>query len=214
MQKITNDFNLLLKKFNFVFSENLINLKVYKKKTANLEKSLIYNAKKSFSIDYHVRIIEVRKVTKILKSGKAIRFRAVVATGNKRNQVGVGVGKGENVLNAIEKATLSAKHNIITVTIAKNYSIHSKVEASYGASKIALFPAPKEFGIIAGSSAKAILELSGIQNVFSLLLGSNNCLNNAIATIKALKILSEKIWVNSTCSYKRLKSYFKNLLIA
>jgi small subunit ribosomal protein S5 len=205
--------NILLKKFSSIFSRSIINLQTNKKKIKNSQNSLAYNAKRTFLFSYHTRIIEVRKVTKILKSGKAIRFRAVVAIGNKKNQVGVGVGKGQNVLAAVEKANLSAKYSLIKVAIAKNYSIHSRVEASYGASKVMLFPAPKEFGIVAGSSTKAILELSGIQNVFSLQLGSSNCLNNAIATIKALQLLSKNIWLNSACSYKRLKAYFKNLLI-
>jgi small subunit ribosomal protein S5 len=213
MEKFEKNKNILLKNFSSVFSRSITNLQAYKKKTKNSQNSLAYNAKRTFLLSYHTRIIEVRKVTKILKSGKSIRFRAVVAIGNKKNQVGVGVGKGQNVLAAIEKANFSAKYSLIKVSISKNYSIHSRVEASYGASKVELFPAPKEFGIVAGSSTKAVLELSGIQNVFSLQLGSSNCLNNAIATIKALKLLSKKIWLNSVCSYKRLKTYFKNLLI-
>lgn len=135
------------------------------------------------------RIIQISRVTKVCKGGKKLSFRAVIAVGNENGIVGVGVGKADDVVNAISKATTSAKRNVIQVTIAKNKTITHTMNGIYGASQVLIKPASQGTGVIAGSSIRTVLELAGLKNILAKQLGSNNLLNNARATIVALENL-------------------------
>lgn len=135
------------------------------------------------------RIIQISRVTKVCKGGKKLSFRAVIAIGNEHGTVGVGVGKADDVVNAISKATTSAKRNVIEVTIVKNKTITHTMTGIYGASKVLIKPASQGTGVIAGSSIRTVLELAGLKNILAKQLGSNNLLNNARATIAALNNL-------------------------
>ena len=137
------------------------------------------------------RKIQISRVTKVCKGGKKLSFRAVIALGNENGVVGVGVGKADDVVNAISKATTSAKRNVITVTIAKNKTITHVIHGVYGASKVLIKPAVQGTGVIAGSSIRTVLELAGLKNILAKQLGSNNLLNNARATVVALNNLKE-----------------------
>jgi small subunit ribosomal protein S5 len=162
-------------------------------------------------LKYEEKVVQVRRVTKIVKGGKKMTFRVIIVLGDNNQKVGIGIGKAEDVNLATEKAILNGKKNLITVPITRSYSIAHVISASYGASRIIIKPASEGTGIIAGSSVKAVLELSGIKNVVAKQLGSNNILNNAKATILALIYLTEKIKLGKLQSFN--KKLFYNRII-
>jgi len=131
------------------------------------------------------RLLEVARVTRVMAGGKRMNFRACVALGDKKGQVGVGLGKGADVTMAVNKAVNRAKKNMITVPMV-NDTIPHAVDCKMGAAKIIFKPAKKGRGVIAGGVARAILELAGVKNVTSKTLGSKNKINNARCTIEAL----------------------------
>lgn len=139
--------------------------------------------------EYEDKILEIKRITKVVKGGKKFRFRAVVATGDLKEKVGLGIGKSEDTNIAIEKAIINARKNIIFVPITAQKSISSFVNIKYGSSHIILKPAKLGTGIKAGSSIRSILELSGIKNIVTKRFGSKNLLNNAKLTILALNSL-------------------------
>lgn len=138
---------------------------------------------------WNERLIQISRVTKVCKGGKKLSFRAVIALGNENGQVGVGVGKADDVVNAITKANVSARRNLIHVSLSKNQTITHVTTGIFGASKVLLKPASQGTGVIAGSSIRTVLELAGIKNILAKQLGSNNLLNNARATIVAIQTL-------------------------
>lgn len=137
--------------------------------------------------DFEERVIEVKRVTKVTKGGKLMNFRAVVVVGDLNGTVGVGVAKAAEVVVAVQKAARQAKANTITVPLTKNRSIpHAWKVKGDGGAKVLLFPAGEGTGVIAGGACRSVLELAGVQNVFSKQRGSPNLLNNARAVIKGL----------------------------
>ena len=138
--------------------------------------------------EWKERVLQIRRVTKVVKGGKKLSFRAVVVVGNGKGQVGVGVGKSSEVIGAIQKAIIEGRKNVITVPIFKK-TIPHPIQSKAGAGKILLRPAAEGTGIIAGGSARSVLELSGIENILCKSLGSDSALNIARATIKALSEL-------------------------
>jgi len=134
-------------------------------------------------------LLDLARVTKVTGGGKKLRFRAVVVIGNKAGKVGVGVAKGKDVAQAIEKATRLAKKNVITIPFAGD-TIPYDVEAKYGPARVLLRPQAKGRGVVAGGVVRVICNLSGIKNISSKLLSrSRNKLNIARATILALSKL-------------------------
>ena len=132
------------------------------------------------------KLLGLDRVTRVSAGGRRLRFRAVVVVGNKSGKVGVGVAKGLDVVQAIEKATKLAKKNVIEVIII-NGTIPHQVEAKFGAARILLKPQYKGKGLVAGGTVRVICYLSGIQDVSSKIIGkTGNKLNNARATILAL----------------------------
>jgi small subunit ribosomal protein S5 len=142
----------------------------------------------SKSGEWKERVLQIRRVTKVVKGGKKLSFRAVVVVGNGQGQVGVGVGKSSEVIGAIQKAIIEGRKSLITVPIFKK-TIPHPIQAKAGAGKILIRPAAEGTGIIAGGSARSVLELSGIENILCKSLGSDSPLNIARATIKALSEL-------------------------
>lgn len=134
------------------------------------------------------RVVEIRRVAKVVKGGKNLRFRALVVVGDEQGTVGVGIAKAAEVPDAIRKATRKAKKNAVKVAISKG-TIPHEVIGKLGASKILLKPAAPGTGVIAGGAARAVLELAGIKNVLAKSLGSTNAINLAQATLNALKSL-------------------------
>ena len=135
------------------------------------------------------RVVQVRRVTKVVKGGKKLSFRAVIVIGNQMGTVGVGVGKAGDVIGADKKAVADGKKNLCNVPITKSQSIPHFITGEAGAAKVVMRPSAVGSGVIAGSSTRTVLELAGIQNILTKRLGSNNPLNNARATINALNNL-------------------------
>lgn len=135
------------------------------------------------------RVVQIRRVTKVVKGGKKLSFRAVVIVGNKKGQVGVGCAKASEVIIAIQKAIADGRKNLITVPIFKT-TIPHPITGRSGSGEVMLRPASQGTGIIAGGSVRLVLELAGIENILSKSLGSKSPLNAAYATIEALKSLT------------------------
>ena len=141
------------------------------------------------------RLIKIGRVTKVTKGGKKLSFRAVVVVGDEKGQVGVGVGKAEDVVNAFKKAKTDGQKNLIKIPITKSLTIPHGVMGELGACKIVMRPSIEGSGVIAGGAVRTVLEVAGIKNVIAKQLGSDNLLNNARATIVALKSLTTKAQV-------------------
>ena len=136
--------------------------------------------------NWNERVAQINRVTKVCKGGKKISFKAVIIVGNKRGQVGVGLGKANDVVNAINKGITDAKKNLINVPLTKTKTIPYLIFGHCGACHVILKPAAMGTGIIAGSSIRTVLELAGVSNILTKQLGAKNILNNAKATIYAL----------------------------
>jgi len=138
------------------------------------------------------RLIKISRVTKVTKGGKKLSFRAVVVIGDENGQVGVGIGKAEDVVNAFKKAKTNGRKNLIKIPITKSLSIPHTVMGDLGACKILMRPSIEGSGVIAGGAVRTVLEVAGIKNVIAKQLGSDNLLNNARATIVGLQSLTTK----------------------
>ena len=135
------------------------------------------------------RVVQIRRVTKVVKGGKKLSFRAIVIVGNKKGQVGVGCAKAAEVIIAIQKAIADGRKNLITVPIFKT-TIPHPITGRSGAGAVMLKPASQGTGIIAGGAVRLVLELAGIENILAKSLGSKAPLNAANATLEALKALT------------------------
>lgn len=139
--------------------------------------------------EYETKLLDLARVTRVTGGGKRMSFRAVVIAGDKKSKIGIGIDKGKDVSQSIEKATARAKKNLINIVIVGG-TIPHQVEAKAGPSVILLKPQKRGRGLVAGGVVRAICDLAGIKNVSSKILsGSKNKLNNARATIEALKKL-------------------------
>jgi len=136
--------------------------------------------------EFEQRLLDLARVTRVVKGGRRFRFRATVVAGNRKGKVGVGVAKGTDVSQAIQKAFADARKNMITVELAGN-TISHEVMKKHGAAKILLNPAPVGRGIIAGGAVRTVVDLLGIKDIVSKSLGTSNKLNVARATIAALQ---------------------------
>lgn len=142
--------------------------------------------------EFESKLLDLARVTRVSAGGRRFRFRAVMIIGDKQKKVGVGVAKGVDVAQAVEKATRLAKKNLIEVPIVKD-TIPHQVTSKFGAARILLKPQRKGRGLVAGGTVRVICNLAGIKNISSKVLGrTSNKLNNALATIKALKQLKVK----------------------
>jgi len=149
-----------------------------------------FKKKEKPSDGFDSKLLALNRVTRVTKGGKQLRFRAVVVVGNKDKKVGIGVAKGADVSQAVEKATKAGKKNLITIPITDEGSIPNEAQAKYGAAVILLRPQRQGRGLVAGGTVRIICDMAGIKNVSSKMLGgTRNKLNNARATIKALKML-------------------------
>jgi small subunit ribosomal protein S5 len=143
--------------------------------------------------DFEDKVLDIRRVTRVVAGGKRFRFRATVILGNKRGQVGVGIAKGVDVVESISKAKNDAKKNMITVPLEEQRTIAHEVEAKFSAAKVRLKPAISGHGIIAGGAVRVVLYLLGVKDVTGKCLGrTTNKLTNAMATIEALKKIKPK----------------------
>jgi small subunit ribosomal protein S5 len=138
------------------------------------------------------RLIKISRVSKVTKGGKKLSFRAIVVIGNENGQVGIGIAKADDVVNAFKKAKTDGKKNLIKIPLTKTLSIPHGVVGQFGACKIIMRPSMEGSGVIAGGAVRTVLEVAGVKNVIAKQLGSDNLLNNARASISALKNLTTK----------------------
>ena len=138
------------------------------------------------------RLIKISRVSKVTKGGKKLSFRAVVVVGDENGQVGVGVAKAADVVNAFKKAKTDGRKNLIELPLTKALSIPHNVTGTFGACKVLMRPSIEGSGVIAGGAVRIVLEVAGVKNVIAKQLGSNNLLNNARASIDALQNLTTK----------------------
>lgn len=134
------------------------------------------------------KVVQVRRVTKVVKGGKRLSFRVITIVGDGDGQVGVGVGKSSDVVGAIQKGMADARKNLIKVPIV-NTTIPHPASVHYGSAKVLVKPAKQGTGVIAGGAVRIVLEAAGIKNATAKCLGSKSPLNNARAAVEALRSL-------------------------
>ena len=132
------------------------------------------------------KTVSVNRVTKVVKGGRNMRFAALVVVGDGKNKVGCGLGKAKEVPEAIEKANKAAIKNMTEISIV-NETVPHAIEGVYGRGKVMLMPAKEGTGVIAGGPVRAVLEVTGIKNIRTKSIGSNNPINCVKATIEGLK---------------------------
>ncbi len=138
--------------------------------------------------EFDQRILELARVTRVTKGGKRMRFRACVIVGDRKGRVGFGIAKGIDVQQSVAKAATQAKKRLLTIPMS-NETIPYAVTQKFAAAVVLLKPAPKGTGIKAGGAVRVVLELAGVPNVVSKILGSSNKINNTKATMAALRQL-------------------------
>lgn len=159
------------------------------RKRARGRKQKIETTEEKPQSEWVERVVQISRVTKVVKGGKKLSFRAIVIVGNKKGQVGVGCAKAAEVIIAIQKAIADGRKNLINVPIFKT-TIPHPITGRSGAGAVMLKPASQGTGIIAGGAVRLVLELAGIENILAKSLGSKAPLNAANATLEALKALT------------------------
>ena len=137
-------------------------------------------------------VVRINRIAKVTSRGKRFRFSALVVVGDGKGHVGMGLGKANEVVAAISKAKENGKQNIFRVSVI-NGTIPHKIIGKYGASNVMLKPAAPGTGINAGAAVRAVMEMSGISNILTKIIGSNNPLNVVRATLQALTSLQDAV---------------------
>lgn len=138
--------------------------------------------------EFEEKLVAVNRVTKTVKGGRNMRFSALIVIGDKKGRVGIGMGKAVEIPEAIRKASEAAKKNLVTIS-TKDTSIPHETVGRFGTAKVVLLPAPEGTGVIAGGSARAVLELCGVKDIRTKSYGTNNPINTVKATLEGLKAL-------------------------
>jgi small subunit ribosomal protein S5 len=141
--------------------------------------------------EFQQKMVEIKRVTRVVAGGKRMRFRALVVIGDQKGRVGIGVRKGMDVSEAINKAVNAAKKSMITVKLV-NGTIPHEIKLKYKSSVVFLKPARPGTGVIAGGAIRSVLDMVGVKNVLSKMIGSPNKINNVTATYIALSKMRSK----------------------
>ncbi len=151
---------------------------------ANFKKTSNYQSDATNSLEE--KTVEIKRISKTTKGGRVMRFSALVVVGDKKGTVGFGMGKSNEVPDAIKKAVKNAHNNLFKVKMNKKGTVYHEIIGKHGASKIIIKPAPTGKGLVAGGASRAVIELAGFQDIYSKSLGSNTKINVIRATINGL----------------------------
>lgn len=141
--------------------------------------------------EFDQKVVEVKRVTRVTSGGKRMRFRALVVIGDHKGKVGMGLKKGADVAESVNKAINQAKKNMVTLPLV-NETIPHEVNVKYKASSLIMKPAKQGTGVIAGGAVRSVMDLAGVKNVVSKMVGSNNKVNNVKAVFAAFKSMKSK----------------------
>ena len=139
------------------------------------------------SLDLKDRVVTINRVTKVVKGGRTFRFAALVIVGDENGHVGAGLGKANEIPEAIRKGKEDAKKNMIFLEKNENDSLYHDIIGRFGAAQVLMRQAPEGTGVIAGGAMRAVLELAGVRNIVTKSIGSNNKHNVVKATLEGLE---------------------------
>ena len=139
------------------------------------------------SLELNEKVVSIKRVTKVVKGGRNMRFTALVVVGDGNGHVGAGLGKATEIPEAIRKGKEDAAKNLISVALDENDSVTHDYIGKFGGASVLLKKAPEGTGVIAGGPARAVIEMAGIKNIRTKSLGSNNKQNFVLATIEGLR---------------------------
>jgi len=142
--------------------------------------------------EFDERVIEVTRVSRVVKGGRRIRFRALVVIGDHKGRVAMGLAKASEVTEAVRKAVNQAKKHLIEVPVI-NGTIPHEISVKYGSARIMLKPATSGTTIVAGGSVRVVAELAGITDLLSKIMGSSNKINNVAATLRAFSSFNPRV---------------------
>ncbi len=160
--------------------------------------------------EFDQKLVDLARVTRVVAGGRRFRFRATVVIGNRKGKVGFGIAKGKDVSQAVNKATESAKKNLVVVPIV-NDTIPHEIHIRKAGANVIFKPARAGTGIIAGGAIRPVIELSGIKNIISKMIGSANKVNNVNATISALSQLATLDELEKRRGGKKIQGTFQRL---
>jgi small subunit ribosomal protein S5 len=154
--------------------------------------------------EFEERVIEIQRVSRVVKGGRRIRFRALVVIGNHKGKVGMGVAKANEVAEAVRKASEKAKKHLILIPII-NGTIPHEITVKHGGAKVMFRPATEGTSIVAGGSVRTVSELAGITDLLAKSMGSPNKINNVLATLKAFQSFNPMV-------AKQVRKYSERLI--
>lgn len=186
MSMIENNENIVVEEVNNEQESNALDSNNEQDQAKTVDKNTTQPAATTPTIEFEEKIVEIKRISKTTKGGRVMRFSALAIIGDKKGIVGFGMGKSNEVPDAIKKAIKNANNNLFTIKMNKRGTVFHEVVGKHGASKVLLKPAPMGKGIVAGGAARAIVELAGFQDIYTKSLGSNTPINLIRATINGL----------------------------
>ena len=186
MSMIENNENIVVEEVNNKQEANTLDSNNEQDQAKTVDKNTTQPAATTPTIEFEEKIVEIKRISKTTKGGRVMRFSALAIIGDKKGIVGFGMGKSNEVPDAIKKAIKNANNNLFTIKMNKRGTVFHEVVGKHGASKVLLKPAPMGKGIVAGGAARAVVELAGFQDIYTKSLGSNTPINLIRATINGL----------------------------